>query len=89
MYRTIKLAVSALAFAASLGVTGLAAQEQTPEQPQTRGPGMMQDGGTMSGDGMMPMMGMMRQMSEMMETCNEMMQARAGEHAPDEAPSQP
>ena len=27
------------------------------------------------GQGMMPMMGMMREMSQMMETCNKMMQA--------------
>jgi hypothetical protein len=89
MSRTLKLALSAGALAAALGASSLAAQEQTPQKPQSDSPNMMQDGGMTSDDGMMPMMGMMQQMSEMMEACTKMMQAKAGEQAPDTTPDQP
>ncbi|ANK81408.1 MAG: hypothetical protein TEF_12645 [Rhizobiales bacterium NRL2] len=62
------------------------ADEQQPQQPKERMPGMMQDENGMSG--MMGMMQMMQQMGPMMEECREMMAAmtdhmKSGPHAPD------
>lgn len=82
MSRISTLALIAGTVAVALVATKLVAQEQM-QPPQANMPGTMQDGG------MMPMMGMMQQMSEMMETCNKMMQARTTEPAPDAPSSQP
>jgi hypothetical protein len=37
----------------------------------------------------MPMMGMMQQMSQMMETCNKMMQSAMAQPRPEAPPAQP
>jgi periplasmic protein CpxP/Spy len=63
-----RLTIAGAALAAALAATGLAAQDEKPAAPP-QAPMMGQ------GQGMMPMMGMMREMSQMMETCNKMMQA--------------
>jgi hypothetical protein len=63
-----KLTAAAGALAIGPAVTQLAAQDQKPA-PTPQPPMMGQ------GQGMMPMMSMMREMSQMMETCNKMMQA--------------
>ena len=79
-----KVTLMAGGLAVALGITALAAQEQTPgTQPEAGQPGMMQ------GEGMMPMMGMMQQMSEMMAACTKMMQAQAAAPAPMTPPAQP
>jgi hypothetical protein len=56
------------ALIAGLAASELSAEDQNPT-PAPPPPMMGQ------GDGMMPMIGMMQQMSQMMETCNRMMQA--------------
>jgi hypothetical protein len=67
-----KLTVLAGALLAGLAASELAAQDQNPT-PAPQPPRMGQ------GQSMMPMMGMMQQMSQMMETCNKMMQAHLGQ----------
>jgi hypothetical protein len=64
----VKLTAVAGALVVGLVASRLRAQEQHPA-PTPQAPMMGQ------GQGMMPMMGMMREMSQMMETCNKMMQA--------------
>ncbi len=84
MLRILKITLMAGSLAVALGVTALAAQEQTPgTQPEAGQPGMMQ------GEGMMPMMGMMQQMNQMMAACTKMMQAQAAGPAPMTPPAQP
>jgi hypothetical protein len=68
-----KLTVVAGTLIAGLAASSeLAAQDQNPT-PAPQPPMMGQ------GQGMMPMIGMMQEMSQMMETCNKMMQAHLGQ----------
>ena len=67
MRDVLKLTAVTGALAVGLAALGVAAQDEQPSP--ARQPPMAQ------GQGTMPMMGMMREMSQMMETCNRMMQA--------------
>ncbi len=86
MYMNLKTLFSTVAIAVVLaGVPALYAYAQTPSAQgsgsmmQGGQGGMMQNGqGDMMGQG--GMMNMMQQMSQMMETCNKMMQGMAQHH---------
>ena len=71
-FRNLTLAFGALVTV--LTATDLAAQNRDTA-PEVQSP-MMGQG---QGQGTMPMMGMMQQMSQMMETCNRMIQAHMSE----------
>src|SRR3546814_6004 len=86
MRRNLKTLLSTAAVVAALaGGPAVYAYAETPNQ---EGSGrMMQDGqgGMMEGGqgGMMGTMNMMQQMSQMMETCNNMMQGMSQHHEPE------
>lgn len=61
---------------------GLAAAPSVIAQDGSTNGGGMMGRDSMMGGGMMGMMNMMQQMSEMMETCNRMMQSMAPQRAP-------
>jgi hypothetical protein len=82
-----RITLGALPLAGLAAVTAVHADESAPTSSS---PDSMMGEGMMQGDGMMGMMGMMNQMTQMMTTCNQMMQGMMQhEQSPAEAVEPP
>ena len=93
MCKSLKVLALAMAVAGGLAIAPLYAEEASPPSATPKGNTMMNGNTMMGGNNMMSgngMMGMMTQMTQMMETCNKMMQASMDkEHGTDGKPAIP
>jgi len=75
MYSSLKCLGLAATIVAGLALTSPIFADDNPSSSSNMGSGMMEHGG---------MMDMMKQMSQMMESCNKMMQSTPGSGKPNE-----